>query len=69
MLYDYSLDIWGVGCVLAGMIFKKEPLFVGIDNQDQLVKIAKVLGTDDLLKYISKYNIVLDEGFMKKLGK
>jgi casein kinase II subunit alpha len=51
------------------MIFKKEPLFVGIDNQDQLVKIAKVLGTDDLLKYISKYNIVLDEGFMKKLGK
>jgi casein kinase II subunit alpha len=68
MLYDYSLDVWGVGCVLAGMIFKKEPFFVGTDNQDQLVKIAKVLGTDDLFKYISKYNIVLDDSLMKKLG-
>lgn len=26
-------------------IFKKEPFFYGQDNYDQLVKIAKVLGT------------------------
>lgn len=68
MLYDYSLDIWGVGCVLAGIIFKKEPFFVGTDNEDQLVKIARVLGTEDLFKYISKYNIILEEIFMRKLG-
>lgn len=25
--YDYSLDIWSLGCMFAGMIFKKEPFF------------------------------------------
>jgi hypothetical protein len=29
-------------------IFRKEPFFHGHDNADQLVKIAKVLGTDEL---------------------
>lgn len=46
--YDYSLDIWSTGAMFAGIIFKKEPFFQGTDNFDQLVKIAKVLGTDDL---------------------
>ena len=27
--YDYSLDIWATGCMLAGMIFDKEPFFRG----------------------------------------
>merc|ERR1712013_96460 len=46
--YDYSLDMWSLGCMLASMIFKKDPFFDGRDNIDQLVKIAKVLGTNDL---------------------
>lgn len=54
MLYDYSLDIWSTGAMLAAMIFQKEPFFHGADNQDQLVKVAKVLGTDDLNKYSGK---------------
>lgn len=40
--YDYSLDLWSLGCTLAGMIFRKEPFFYGHDNADQLVKIARV---------------------------
>lgn len=40
--YDYSLDMWSLGCMFAGMIFRKEPFFYGHDNHDQLVKIAKV---------------------------
>ena len=40
--YDYSLDLWSLGCMFAGMIFKKEPFFHGHDNYDQLVRIAKV---------------------------
>lgn len=43
--YDYSLDMWSLGCMFAGMIFRREPFFHGADNYDQLVKIAKVLGT------------------------
>jgi len=61
--YDYSLDMWSLGCMLAGMIFKKEPFFHGQDNYDQLVKIAKVLGTDDLFDYLDKYDLELDPNF------
>ncbi|KAK8490008.1 hypothetical protein V6N11_065430 [Hibiscus sabdariffa] len=58
--YDYSLDLWSLGCMFAGMIFRKEPFFYGHDNQDQLVKIAKVLGTDELNAYLNKYHLELD---------
>ncbi|KHN81057.1 Casein kinase II subunit alpha', partial [Toxocara canis] len=27
--YDYSLDMWSVGCVFASLIFKREPFFCG----------------------------------------
>jgi len=27
-LYDYSLDIWSLGCMLASLVFKKEPFFL-----------------------------------------
>ena len=30
--YDYALDLWSLGCMFAGMIFKKEPFFHGHDN-------------------------------------
>ena len=42
--YDYSLDMWSLGCMVAGMVFRREPFFHGHDNYDQLVKIAKVRG-------------------------
>lgn len=57
--YDYSLDIWSFGAMLASIIFKKEPFFHGNSNTDQLVKIARVLGTDSLYQYLDKYDILL----------
>ena len=42
--------------MLASMIFRKEPFFHGHDNYDQLVRIAKVLGTEDLYDYLDKVN-------------
>lgn len=36
-MYDYSLDIWSLGCMFASMIFRKEPFFHGHDNYDQVV--------------------------------
>uniref|UniRef100_A0AC34R4I7 Protein kinase domain-containing protein n=1 Tax=Panagrolaimus sp. JU765 TaxID=591449 RepID=A0AC34R4I7_9BILA len=67
--YDYSLDMWSLGCMLASMIFRKEPFFHGHDNYDQLVRIAKVLGTDELYEYIDKYQIELDPRFNDILGR
>lgn len=53
--YDYSLDIWSVGCMLAGMVFEKEPFFRGLDNDDQMVRIAKTIGIEDVEAYCHKF--------------
>lgn len=61
--YDYSLDLWCLGCTLAAIVFKKEPFFYGKSNSDQLVQIVRVLGSDDLEAYLTKYNLKLAEEF------
>lgn len=68
-MYDYSLDMWSLGCMLASMIFRKEPFFHGHDNYDQLVRIAKVLGTEELYEYLDKYDIKLETRFNDILGR
>ncbi|TFL07292.1 kinase-like domain-containing protein [Pterulicium gracile] len=52
-MYDYSLDLWALGCMLASM----EHFFKGIDNDDQLLKILRILGTDDFDTYLHQYGI------------
>lgn len=95
MKYDYSLDLWSVGCILASMvsfqpqtvpfslllsrlvsfakrlslmssisvpatqIFRKEHFFRGRDNEDQLLRIIKVLGTDSFERYLEKYGLFI----------
>jgi len=68
-LYDYSLDIWSLGCMFAGMIFRKEPFFRGSDNYDQLVRVAKVLGFDGLQAYLNRYQLELDSHFDELLDR
>jgi len=65
--YDCSLDVWSLGCMLAGLVFRKEPFFRGQHDQDQLVKIAAVLGTDDLYAFLQKYKRVLDRSLALEL--
>lgn len=62
-MYDYSLDLWSFGTMLASMIFQKEPFFHGTSNTDQLVKIVRVLGSEDFEKYLLKYEITLPREF------
>ncbi|KAG8497445.1 hypothetical protein CXB51_008765 [Gossypium anomalum] len=70
--YDYSLDLWSLGCMFAGMVSITFELFhlfkvlvhffrdIPEGAYDQLIKIAKVLGTDELNAYLNKYGIELD---------
>jgi len=67
--YDYSLDMWSVGCVMAGIIFKKEPFFYGDSNEAILIAHAKLLGTDDLLAYLKTYSVQLKQSYEDLLGK
>ena len=65
--YDYSLDMWSLGCVFAAIIFRREPFFRGKDNRDQLVRIASVLGSDDLVRFLFRNNLTLDAPFLRLL--
>lgn len=58
--YDYSLDLWSLGCMFAGMLFMVHPFFHGKDNYDQLVKVVKVLGTEAFDAYMEKYSLKLE---------
>lgn len=62
-MYDYSLDLWSFGTMLASLVFQKEPFFHGTSNTDQLVKIVRVLGSEDFEKYLLKYEITLPSEF------
>ncbi|KAJ1675850.1 negative regulator of the PHO system [Spiromyces aspiralis] len=42
--YDGNIDIWSAGCIMAEM-FIGRPIFAGNSNDDQLIKIFRVLGT------------------------
>eukprot|EP00762_Andalucia_godoyi_P001912 ANDGO_06045.mRNA.1 Casein kinase II subunit alpha len=67
--YDYSLDLWSFGCMFASIIFKKEPFFHGRDNYDQLIRIAKVLGTEELFRFLDKYRLELSRHYDGLLGR
>jgi casein kinase II subunit alpha len=49
--YDYSLDMWSLGCMFAGILFQQDPFFRGKDNKDQLIRIVKVLGSKKFREY------------------
>lgn len=66
--YDYSLDMWSLGCMFAAMIFRREPFFDGVDNKDQLLRIVKVLGTPEFKIYLGKYNIKLKSDLREIIG-
>jgi casein kinase II subunit alpha len=68
--YDYAIDMWGVGCILVGLVFRREPFFRGKDtNLDQLGKIVAVLGTDALWKFVEKYQVQLSDEVQRELSK
>jgi hypothetical protein len=51
------------------MIFRREPFFHGRDNADQLVKIARVLGTDALMAWVEKYGLTLSPSLQALCGR
>ncbi len=63
--YDYSLDMWSLGCMFAGIIFKIDTFFHGDDNYDQLAKITAVLGSAALFAYLERYGLKLSDAYEK----
>jgi negative regulator of the PHO system len=42
--YNTSIDIWSAGCIMAEM-FTGRPLFPGTTNEDQIIRIFRIMGT------------------------
>lgn len=59
--YTTSIDMWSVGCIMAELLLLF-PLFPGKNNQDEVRRIFKVLGTPsyDLLNYLTNNSGVPD---------
>jgi len=48
--YEYAVDIWSVGCILAELLNRK-PLFKGENYVSQLNKIFRIIGTPEEKDY------------------
>ena len=53
--YDYSIDMWSLGCLFAAVLFQKDYFFKGDDLNDQIVKIVSVLGYDGIEEFTDIY--------------
>lgn len=60
-MYDYSLDMWCLGCVFAEMLFLLHPFFPGVDITSQLSELVFFFGSECLTKYIDKYKIDMEQ--------
>ncbi|RGP77215.1 cmgc ck2 kinase [Fusarium longipes] len=65
--YDCSVDMWCFGNMLAAMIFRKEPFFHGNSLLDQLLAIAKVLGTERLYRAVEQLEIEMEPQYFEAL--
>eukprot|EP00615_Pteridomonas_danica_P005185 CAMPEP_0114367684 /NCGR_PEP_ID=MMETSP0101-20121206/30246_1 /TAXON_ID=38822 ORGANISM="Pteridomonas danica, Strain PT" /NCGR_SAMPLE_ID=MMETSP0101 /ASSEMBLY_ACC=CAM_ASM_000211 /LENGTH=253 /DNA_ID=CAMNT_0001517439 /DNA_START=450 /DNA_END=1211 /DNA_ORIENTATION=- len=53
--YSSTMDMWSIGCVFGGLLFHKDPFIRGVDNEQQITRIAEVLGSEGFYKYAKKY--------------
>lgn len=64
--YDYSVDIFAFGCMLAEVFFLRRPFFSGLDSFEQIDEIINVLGINDFSKYLHKYDI--PDGVLERIS-
>jgi len=62
--YDMAVDIWSAGCVLAGLIFLKEPFFEGDSAYDQLLAIGSICSHQAILDLASKHQQTLSSSIL-----
>nr|CDS25641.1 casein kinase II subunit alpha' [Hymenolepis microstoma] len=52
--YDFSFDLWSLGCVFAILIFKQN-LFTADNEEELLQQIVNLLGRSSLMHFVKKY--------------
>jgi casein kinase II subunit alpha len=49
--YDYRVDLWAVGCMLAAIVFRVQTFFRSKDHNEMIERIAKVTGSAAIVEY------------------
>jgi casein kinase II subunit alpha len=63
--YDYGIDVWGAGCVMAEMLIKM-PFFEGRDIDEMIAQVAALCGTTAIMQYVDKYGLVLPQAALSQ---
>lgn len=58
-LYTTSIDMWSAGCIFAELANSGRPLFPGSDVDDQLKRIFKLLGENQIMNYVDNSNTLV----------
>jgi casein kinase II subunit alpha len=65
--YDYGIDVWGAGCILAEMLFGFG--FISGQTPEEVIGgIARLWGCDAVHAYCGKYGIALPEEFRGRVA-
>ncbi|KAM3182041.1 hypothetical protein ACTXT7_013196 [Hymenolepis weldensis] len=67
--YDYAVDMWAAGCILAGSIFHTKRIFNAKEDYKQLFKIANILGGKELLDSAKEYEISVGKELERNIRK
>ena len=66
--YDYGIDVWGVGCIMAEMLFSFN-FIKGSKYEEVLGSITELWGKDVIYNYCDKYGIDIPETFKPYIDK
>lgn len=64
--YDYGVDIWGAGCIMAEMLVKF-PFFEGRNLDEMVFQVANVCGSVPILLYVDKYGLTLSQQVLSQM--
>ena len=66
--YTPTLDIWCLGCTLAGLLFHRIPFFKGKDNNEQIEKMCHYLGGQSMIDFADKYGLKLPVSVVSRIS-
>lgn len=59
--YDYSFDVWGLGCLFFCLLFRKPYITLGSNDSEQLIYLCKFFGSKDIVEYCTDVGIEIRE--------
>jgi casein kinase II subunit alpha len=66
--YNPSLDIWYLGCTLGSLLFRCFAFIKGVDNSEQIVRLAEILGGKVIVHCADKYGLEIPPSITARIA-